>query len=712
MPADPITGWRLWLFRIIAITVIPGLLFLLVELSLRVVGYGFDTHAIVKCKVDGEDAYCDNLKFGWQFFPKNIARHFEPFVFPAVKPAGTYRIFVLGASAARGEPYPSFCFSRILRLMLQDRYPEVKFEMINTAVVAINSHVVLEIARDCARHDADLFIVYLGNNEVTGPYGAGTVYTPPSGNLPIIRMAIALKATRLGQLLAGMVKSMGTGSSAPRVWRGLEMFLANQVRADAPALEAVYRNYEKNLQDISRVARKSGAKILFSTVGSNLKDSPPFASLHRPDLTNAELKEWDGAYHQGVERESAGDYAEAIERYLAAARIDDRYADLQFRLGRCHWARGGYDQARDRYIQARELDTLRFRADARINSIIRDVADNKTNKGVYLADAAGTFEENSDHETPGEELFYEHVHLNFDGTYLLAKTILEQVQRMVPQEWTKREDADKRPVPTRDECATRLAYTDWDKHAAADKILDGFIKKLPFTNQLYQRERVERMEQDVEALKITLTPEVLARSAAEHRWAIQKSPGDWRLHWKYGKLLTESLKDYQAAAEQYRLVQKLVPHSHLGHTAMGAVSRGLGDLDKVIAEYLEAIRIKPTSIDAHYYVAWAYYKQGKIDLAQEYYSKTRRLQPAYVPAYNDMAEILYRQGKVGEAIEICREGLLFSPKSSILHGNLGMLLNRLGRKDEAVKELRIALELDPNSGKIRKMLDAVLRTQN
>ena len=136
-----ITGWRLWLFRIIALTIIPVLL-LLVELSLRIVGYGFPAAAIIKCEVDGKDAYCDNVKFGWRFFPRNIAREAEPFVFPAGKPSDTYRIFVLGASAAKGEPDPAFCFGRILRLMLQEEYPAVKFELVTTAMTAINSHVV------------------------------------------------------------------------------------------------------------------------------------------------------------------------------------------------------------------------------------------------------------------------------------------------------------------------------------------------------------------------------------------------------------------------------------------------------------------------------------------------------------------------------------------------------------------------------------------
>ena len=56
-----ISRWHLWLFRIIALTIIPALLFLLVELTLRIVGYGFPATAIIKCELDGRDVYCVNL---------------------------------------------------------------------------------------------------------------------------------------------------------------------------------------------------------------------------------------------------------------------------------------------------------------------------------------------------------------------------------------------------------------------------------------------------------------------------------------------------------------------------------------------------------------------------------------------------------------------------------------------------------------------------
>ncbi|MBU1260020.1 MAG: tetratricopeptide repeat protein [Planctomycetes bacterium] len=709
----PITGWRLWLFRIIAITVVPALLFLLLEITLRIVGYGFPTTATIKCEVNGRVSYCDNVKFGWRFFPRNIARSADPFIFPADKPDDTYRIFVLGASAAQGVPDAAFGFGRILRVMLQQEYPGVNFELITIAMPAINSHVILDAAKDCARHEPDLFVVYLGNNEVVGPYGAGTVFAPLSSNLSLIRFGIALKTTRVGQLITSFALA-ATRKDTPQVWHGMEMFLGKQVRADDPRLKTVYQHFERNLKDISQIARRSRAKIIFCTVGSNLKDNPPFASLHRQSLTETEKKKWDDIYRQGIDREEAGDYAEAAELYLAAAEIDDCYADLQFRLGRCYWAMAEYDKAKDRYIKARQLDTLRFRADSRINEIIRTVADGRVAEDVYLIDAAKAFEENSPYGIAGEELFYEHVHLNFKGNYLLAKTVFEQAEKILPEpprllveEKSGGHKADERPLSTEAECARHLAYTDWDRYNVTYNVLNAYIKRAPFTNRLYNKQQVSRMEQKLKALEIYLSPESLKNSAAEYSGAIQIDGSDWWLRWKYGKLLSEDLKNPWAAVEQYRFLAAHFPHSHLAYAELGLLSGEQGRLDESIAYNLEALRIMPTYADAHYHLGLAYQMQGRLDKSIEHYFKAIQLQPEHKQAYSNLGALLYKQGKLDQAVKTCRKGLLFLPDDPVLHLNLGILLKTQGHRDEAIKELRAALRIDPNSVKIRKVLEAI-----
>lgn len=700
-PAPP-TGWRLWVFRLIAVFVVPAVFFGAIGLGLRVFGYGYPPRPFVKVQADGQTRYGDNTQFSQRFFPRHLAREAMPYIFDAAKPEGTCRIFVLGASAAMGVPEPMFSFSRILRVMLMHQYPDTKFEIINTGMAAINSHAVVPIAREAAKHEPDLFIIYLGNNEVTGPYGAGTVFAPLSGNLSVIRAAIAFKGTRLGQLLTNTFASIGSGTGTPQIWRGLEMFLDKQIRADNPALQEVYDHFGRNLQDIIAAGQNGGANVILCTVGSNLKDNPPFGSQHRADLTQAEKQQWEEVYQRGVSHESAERYAEAVERYLAAAQIDDSYADLQFRLGRCYWLMGQYDRAAERYAQAELFDTLRFRADTRINEIVRGIAHRQNN--IQFVDAVDVFEQNSPHQVPGDELFYEHVHLNFTGNYLLAKAIFAEVAKTLdPHAQT----SELEPL-SEAECARRLAYTELDRYQVEDNVLNSFIKRPPFTNQLYHDEQVAHLERRIAALKANITNEVLTQAAQQNRWAIENDESDWLLRWKYGQFLAEQTRDHRAAIEQFRRVQSHLPHSWLGHNSVATMLYALGDLDAAIPTFQTTIRLKPTCGTAHFYLAEAYRRQGAIDKAVDHYTLAIQWERDCIPAYNNLARIMAERDQIDKAVEICRRGLIFSPDSATLRGSLGTLLARQGQRDEALKELRAALDLDPNSAIIRKSLQVLL----
>lgn len=698
---------RLIMFRAIAVFVIPALFILLLEFGLRLVGYGYLPEAIVKFEMDGEKVCIDNSRFGWRFFPKNIAREFTPFSFAQDKTANTCRIFVLGASAAQGVPNPSFSFGRILKVMLREMYPGVDFEVVVVAMAAINSHVVLEVAEDCARYKPDILVVYLGNNEVVGPYGAGTVFSSFSRNLSLIRTGIALKGTRLGQLLTNLLESRSADKNRLQVWRGMEMNVDRQVPIDDARLQVVYGHFQKNLEDIVRRVHKAGAKVILCTVGSNLKDNPPFGSLHSAGLSKAEIDKWQTAYQEGINHESAGAFDQAVESCLAAAEIDDGYADLQYRLGNYYRAAGEYEKARERYIEARDMDTLRFRADSRINQIIRDVVRQNNNEYLYLVDAVETFEQNSPHGIPGGKLFHEHVHLNFHGNYLLAKTIFEQVEKILPNRLNNPEKVE-RSFLSEMECADLLVYTDWDRYKTVEKVLSGFLRKPPFTGQLYHDERIREIEKTLAEMKASLTDEVIEEVAARYRSAIEQDDRDWMLVERYGMLLMEEIEDPASALEQYHLVAKALPYSYLAYYNIGTALLKLGDLDGAIEQYDRAIRIKPTDGYTHYLLASALQKKDDIDKAIEHYSEAVRCWPDLVPAYNNLAEILMRRQEVDRAVKVCRRGLLFSPDSAILHCNLGVLLNRQNRKSEAIEEIRKASELDPNSARIKKILEAVL----
>ena len=166
-------------------------------------------------------------------------------------------------------------------------------------MTAINSHTILPIARECARLEGDLWMIYMGNNEMIGPFGAGTVFGAKAPGLGFVRTSLALKKTRLGQLMANVVSRLGSKSKTPDQWGGINMFKKNLLRHDDPARLRAYGNFEGNLKDILEAGRKAGVPIILSTVGSNLRDCSPFASLHREDLDASGSLNGSGFFRKG-----------------------------------------------------------------------------------------------------------------------------------------------------------------------------------------------------------------------------------------------------------------------------------------------------------------------------------------------------------------------------------------------------------------------------
>jgi len=399
-----------------------------------------------------------------------------------------------------------------------------------------------------------------------------------------------------------------------------------------------------------------------------------------------------------------------VERYLAAAEIDDCYADLQFRLGRCYRAMEQYNKARNRYIKARELDTIRFRADMRINEAIGNVAEDGSAEDVYLVDAVRLFEENSPYGITGEELFYEHVHLNFKGNYVLAGAIFRQIEKILPEQVRARR-VKGRSLLTEAGCARDLAYTGWDRYNIANKVLNAYLKRAPFTNQLYHNQRIGRKEEELKGLETYLAPEGLEKAETEYRLAIQKAPSDWWLHWKYANLLSEHLKNDSAAAKECRFLIDNFPYCHAAYAKLGFLLGKRGHLDAAIRYNLDAIRILPTYAYAYYHLGLAYQMQGKLEEAMGNYSRAIRFKPDHAPSYNNLGASLYQQGRIDKATEAYRQGLVFVPENRNLHYNLGIVLAEQGHKDEAISELRSALQIDPNSAKARRELEAMLKSQ-
>jgi tetratricopeptide (TPR) repeat protein len=352
-------------------------------------------------------------------------------------------------------------------------------------------------------------------------------------SLPVIRTSIFVRSTRIGQLLT----KVGTQK---KEWGGMEMFLDKQVRESSPLMKDSYANFERNLRDTVAVARGSGARVIISTVATNLKDCGPFSSLHREDLGQDELRSWTELVQQGADLESARSYAEALKAYQAATKIDDQFAELEFRMARSLWMQGDSAGARAHFLRARNLDTLRFRADSKINDINRSVATSVP--GAELVDAEAIFSKESPNDIIGSELVYEHVHMTPLGSYILARAMFLQIANKLPADaGHSMTEAD---VPSEAECEQLLAFTGHDRSRIATEMLER-LQKPPFTNQLNHSDQMLRL-----MLKAQDPVESPDETAAEYEWAIRKNPADRVLHYNYGLFLFLFEHNRAAAVQQ------------------------------------------------------------------------------------------------------------------------------------------------------------------
>ena len=524
-------NWRVWLLRGSLAVLVPIALLVIVELALRLFNVGYSTELTQPCTVHGRAANCYNLFFPAPFFPPGMIKTPQVYAVPIEKPKGTYRIFVLGESAAMGDPDPAYSFSRYLEVILAQRFPQMKFEVFNTGSVAINSHVSLLIAKGLAKLQPDMVILYSGNNEVVGPYGPGTALSSSGMSLPVVRGSIFLRSTRIGQLLT-------TVGTQKQQWGGMEMFLDKQVPASSPLMKYVYSNFDANLRDTIVAAKNAGAEVIVSTVATNLRDCAPFASQHRPGLSQDDLRQWSSLAGEGDRLYGAAEYAQALELYRQALQIDDQYAELEFRVARSLEKLGDSQQAAQHYSRARDLDTLRFRADSKINDINRSASA----MGADVVDAAAIFAQSSPAGITGSDLVYEHVHMTPAGNYLLAREMFRKIASQITGQAVQ--DAD---IPTQADCERMLAFTGYDRYRVTNEMLQR-LQRPPFTSQLNHSEQELRL-----ALAAQAPVETPNETAAEYRLAIAQRPGDRILHYNFGLFLYNF--DREAGAEELKLSQ-------------------------------------------------------------------------------------------------------------------------------------------------------------
>lgn len=682
---------RQWGFRLVALGLVPLLLLAGGEIGLRLAGYGYPTSFFKKTRLGGQARLVDNDQFGLRFFPPAMARFPSPVSMAAEKPAGAFRIFILGESAALGDPRPNYGAGRYLEVLLHERLPDERFEVVNTAVTAINSHAILPIARECARHQGDLWIIYLGNNEMVGPFGAATVFGPQAPPLPLVRLSLALQETRLGQLLMDLGRRLRGAAHTTAGWQGMEMFLNNEIPPGDHRRTIVHDSFRRNLADILRAGLGSGAGVVLSTVAVNLKDCPPFASLSATNLAAADRAAFDRLCDNGAAAEAQAHFAPAVRAFAQADRLFHESAAVQFRLADCLLRLTNAAAARPHFELARDDDTLPFRADSRINDVIRRAAGQFAGRPLVLCDAAVALATNDPAGLPGQESFYEHVHLNFDGNYRLARVWAEDVEKLLPAAVARRGGA---AWASQERCERLLGLTDWNRVSVVEDVI-ARLQQPPFRDQPNQARRLDGLQNWRRELRQRMAATPPAQAREIYRSALERAPGDHWLHENFAEFL-EATGDLAQATVERRKVRDLTPYYYFSHYSLGTLLKQQGDWDAARQCLIQAAALNPRQGEIRLQLGGVYAHQRAWEAALRELELARQLSPQDARPLRDAGEVLWKLDRRAEAIARWREALRLQPGDWETRYRLGEKLALTGRISEAASEFQQVLRVRPD----------------
>ncbi len=661
------------------------------EICLRLAGYGYNPDFFKRIPIDGKDFMVQNEEFSFRFFPKSMARSPGPLRFPVHKNPGTFRIFILGESAAMGDPAESFAPDRYLELLLREKYPDRKFEVINTSVTAIDSHVILPIARECADHQGDLWIVYMGNNEMVGPYGAATVFGWRAPALPLARFAVALQKLRLGQWCTDLGRRLAGGKSGGAAWGGMEMFLNNQVPPGSPMRETVYQNFQKNLDDIVRAGVHSGATVLLNTVGVNLRDCPPFGSLPGRTLAAAEQAEFATLYTNSLQSAAQRQSAAAENYFAQAARLDDKLAEFQYQWAECLLAQTNLTEARTHFQLACDYDALPFRADSRINATIRNEPQRLKSDRLIVCDAAQALAEGSSSGISGDETFFEHVHFDFDARYRLARAWAQQIEPLFPRttnQWLSQA-----------ECEQRVGLSPWNRSQVMHLMVER-MQMPPLSNQPNNEERRGALESRIKSELARMNQDEASRTRQNFEQLAAQRPEDFFLRENYAVFL-ELSGDVPGATAQWKHYCDLLPQDPLGYFEAGRLLIPQQRYAEAEAQLRQTLAIRPSRTDGWIELGNALALQQKYSEALDCFG-TALQQDSHDPqTYLKRGKVLARLNRHEEAMASYRTGLALNPTDGLTHHELALELVAAGQVNAAGPEFREAAQFSQNNVAVR-----------
>jgi tetratricopeptide (TPR) repeat protein len=452
----------------------------------------------------------------------------------------------------------------------------------------------------------------------------------------------------------------------------------------------------------------------------NLRDSAPFASGHDRALGALELAAWNDHWAAATEAEAQGDRQRALTSYESALELDAGYAELHYRLGRLLLDTAP-DRGREHLRRARDLDRLHFRADTSINAAIREMADAP---GVTVVDVAAHLADLAPHRTPGEEFFFEHVHLTRDGSYRVAEAVWPHLLEVVSP--VLRQRMSSLSMPSRTRCEQLLGF-DTESHAEMVKQVMVMMTRPPFEAQSGSRDQVAKLDRAGRALRHESA--ATGRSDAglsELRKLVHRFPRDaylaerlagrtarsgdvagalglwqgllerhpWHRHWRTEQ--AQALADLGRTAEAMDEMRKLRAYTTAPqwHANAGGILAMAGDRAGAERHFREALRYPAGPADAGANLGIIFLERGQFEEARKVLEQTAAHTPVNANVWNTLGNVYRGLREMERATAAYEKAIRYDPWHTAARVSLAVLHAGYGRVDAANRELETTLAID------------------
>jgi len=584
---------------------LPILFFVLLELGLRIFGYGFN-YEQWDTATEGKSTLMLNQEIAKRYF-YNIQRIpiSNQDVFDAEKKSNAFRVFVLGGSSAAGYPFsPLGSFSRYVRDRLTLLYPLSKIEVVNISMTAVNSYTVLDLFPGVLEQKPDLILIYAGHNEYYGALGVGSMESLGTSR-KMVNLLLYLNRFKTVELLRNTIQwvmklfsgnnELQSGTLMSRMAKDQYIGFATETFNDGIS------QFEGNIQDVLDMAKEKNVPVILSTLVSNLKDQFPFISIKTKNFPPA-----DKIYNQAKYELSFGNY---------------RVADSLFRF-------------------AKDLDGLRFRAPEKINRVITSLSREYKFPLVNLDSA---FSSISPDGIIGSNLVTDHLHPTLKGYQFLGKLFFEKMEQSdyLPA-------SEKANLSGDEQDSITVANFNFTK---LDSIIGDYRIKLlkndwPFVNKGNKMVNsvILHPENTTDSLAADVLDDIITWEEAHRKMAA---------YYLGRKNINSFLKEMDALISQYPIVVEYYDY-------VANVLIPLRDNKKAYKYLKTGYDLKPSAFKAKWLGTLDLYKDN-LESAEKYLSESLAHNTKDSQVWYNLAGVHVKKNNYKKALELVNNALMLNP---------------------------------------------------